>query len=276
MKRYIRCGISSQRAEKNPEQIAYELLATITRKLQEILQSPEFGFSAEEAKSYSHVDIYPPTEAGWCVEVRAEVTYDEFMDILPQLNPIVEEIDPDAYFDMEEPGVATSYVDIRNAIESSQDISDYKIEPPEPEYDYTEKDDIDDGILVHVVADVIVDSDGDFEYVDDRCLWAKNPSRADGDWYSVEHPEVKFADAFDVSEYVGDLLADKLPKVPGKYHVDGHAWLQFYIENVNEWRSTRKSRHEDDEPFIDWDDVEVRYEESKSGFEEDLNIQHVK
>lgn len=276
MKRYIRCEASSQRAEKNPEQIAYDLLATITRKLQEILQSPEFGYSAEEAKSYSYVDIYPPTEAGWCVEVRAEVTYDEFMDILLQLNPIVEEIDPDAYFDMEEPGIATSYVDIRNAIKSSQDIPDYKIEPPEPEYDYTEKDDIDDGILVHVAADVIVDSDGDFEYVDDRCLWAKNPSRVDGDWYSVEHPEVKFADAFDVSEYVGDLLADKLPKVPGKYHVDGHAWLQFYIENVNEWHSTRKSRHEDDEPFIDWDDVEVRYEESESGFEEDLNIQPVK
>lgn len=275
MKRYIRCTTSSRKSKEYTGQIAYELLATITRKLREILQSPEFGYSADEAKAYSHVDIYR-TEASWCVEVRAEVTYDGFMDILPQLNQIVEEIDPDAYFDMEEPGVATSYVDIEHSIKSSQDIPDYNIEPPEPEYDYTEKDDIDDGILVHVVADVIVDSDGDLEYVDDRCLWAKNPSRADGDWYSVEHPEVKFADAFDVSEYVGDLLADKLPKVPGKYHVDGHAWLQFYIENVNEWHSTRKSRHEDDEPFINWDDVEVRYEESESGFEEDLNIQLVK
>ncbi len=276
MKRYIRCGTSSKRAEENPDLIAYELLATITRKLHEILQSPEFGYSAEEAKSYSHVDIYH-IEAGWCVEVRAEVTYDGFMDILPQLNPIVEEIDSDAYFDMEEPGIAISYVDIGKAIESSQDIPDYKIEPQEPKYDYTEKDDIDDGILVHVVADVIVDSDGDLEYVDDRCLWAKNPSRADGDWYSVEHPEVKFADAFDVSEYVGDLLADKLPKVSGEYHVDGHAWLQFYIENVNEWRRTRKSRHEgDDEPFIDWDEVGVRYEESESGFEDDLDIRPAK
>lgn len=276
MKRYIRCGTSSPRAEENPDQIAYELLATITRKLHEILQSPEFGYSGEEAKSYSHVDIYRAGES-WCVEVRAEVTYDGFMDILSQLNPIVEEVDPNAYFDMEEPGIATSYVDIKDAITSGQDILDYKIEPPEPEYDYTEKDDIDDGILVHVVADVIVDSDGDFEYVDDRCLWAKNPSRADGDWYSVEHPKVKFADAFDVSEYVGDLLADKLPNKPGKYHVDGHAWLQFYIENVNEWRSTRKPRHKgDDEPFIDWDEVGVRYEESESGFEDDLDIQSVK
>lgn len=275
MKRYIRCTTSSKKSRENADQIAYELLAAVTRKLRDIMQSPKFGYSAEEAKSYSNVDIHRAGER-WCVEVRAEVTYGGFMDILPQLNPIVQEIDPDAYFDMEEPGIATSYVDIKDSIKSSQDLPDYKIEPPEPEYDYTEKDDIDDGILVHVNSDVVVD-DREVYFADDEYRWADNPSNASGDWYSVDYPEVRLAYPEDVAEDVLEILTDKLPDVEGTYHVEGYIWLQFYIENVNEWYRIRRSHPDDDDDrFIAWDDVEVRYSKEDSDLDDGFQIKRIK
>lgn len=46
------------------------------------------------------------------VGVRAELSYDGMSDLADALNPVLEEYDKYAYFDMEQPGIMNAYIDV--------------------------------------------------------------------------------------------------------------------------------------------------------------------
>ena len=75
----------------------------------EVMQSPEFGFSEEEAKEYSRV-TFEDVEDSTRIEVGVEVDFDGMMKISEVLDPIVSEVDPDAYFDFDAPGIMSAYI----------------------------------------------------------------------------------------------------------------------------------------------------------------------
>ena len=70
----------------------------------------EFSRYLEDYYCYVDAEIRP----GWyddgsdmvSVEVRAELDYDSFLDLLERLDDVVAKYD-DAYFDMDSPGIAT-------------------------------------------------------------------------------------------------------------------------------------------------------------------------
>lgn len=114
-KDYIKAGGSSLRDE-------------VYNKAIEVMMSPEFGFTAEEAKNYTFVDTYPSDDgSGTVVELRAELSYDGMIDLTHACDSVVAKYDNDAYFDMEEPGVATAYIQ-NQYIESASYGGAYDIE----------------------------------------------------------------------------------------------------------------------------------------------------
>lgn len=83
----------------------------IYTKAIEVMMSPNFGFSKEEAEAYTYVDVYDSDEHdATVVELRAEVSYDGMMELALACDPIVAKYDEDAYFDMESPGIAVAYI----------------------------------------------------------------------------------------------------------------------------------------------------------------------
>lgn len=76
-----------------------------------------FGFPSLEVGDYLFVETRPVDfddgTSGYRVEVRAELGYDDMYDLVSALDPVIVEYDENAYFDMDEPGIASAYVSDR-------------------------------------------------------------------------------------------------------------------------------------------------------------------
>ena len=100
----------------------------IYNKAIEVMMSPNFGFDKSEAEAYTFVETYPSDDGdATVVELRAELSYEGMMDLTAACDPIVEKYDNDAYFEMEEPGIAVAYVS-NQYIESASYGGAYDIE----------------------------------------------------------------------------------------------------------------------------------------------------
>lgn len=112
-----------------------------------------FGFSSLEVGDYLVVETTPVDfddgTSGYRVEVRAELGYDDMYDLVSALDPIIMQYDEYAYFDMDEPGIASGYVrkesDIKDPYDvvgaeeiTSEDPNDFELGQVEQEY--TSKD----------------------------------------------------------------------------------------------------------------------------------------
>lgn len=112
-----------------------------------------FGFPSLEVGDYLFVETTPVDfddgTSGYRVEVRAELGYDDMYDLVSALDPIIMEYDEYAYFDMDEPGIASGYVrkesDIKDPYDvigaeeiTSEDPDDFELGQVEQEY--TSKD----------------------------------------------------------------------------------------------------------------------------------------
>ena len=100
---------STDISASNAENKQAALLQKITDKVLEYMQGPEGGFELEDAKYYSKVEGRMENGA-FVVEVRCECGYDFMMNLADELNHIIQEVDHDAYFDMEQPGIMTAYL----------------------------------------------------------------------------------------------------------------------------------------------------------------------
>lgn len=112
-----------------------------------------FGFPSQEVGDYLFVETTPVDfddgTSGYRVEVRAELGYDDMYDLVSALDPVIMEYDEYAYFDMDEPGIASGYVrkesDIKDPYDvigaeeiTSEDPDDFELGQVEQEY--TSKD----------------------------------------------------------------------------------------------------------------------------------------
>lgn len=80
----------------------------------------EVGYEADEIEAYTAVEIKDTADDMIQVEVRAELGYDDLMELCDKLNPIVAALDPHAYFEPVTSGIARAF--IRNDL--SDDIAD--------------------------------------------------------------------------------------------------------------------------------------------------------
>lgn len=64
-------------------------------------------------KDYLAIEVVPTNDGRTKVEVRAELTYGTLSKIADKLDPIVQKIDKDAYFDFEDDGIINAYLNTK-------------------------------------------------------------------------------------------------------------------------------------------------------------------
>lgn len=91
-------------AEELHQQIQYEVRQFMKNQL---------GFDENEVDSYSRVDA-TFSDGSLVIEVGCEAGYEALEALCNQLDPIVQECDPDAYFEPEQPGIITAWLSTNN------------------------------------------------------------------------------------------------------------------------------------------------------------------
>ena len=100
---------------------------------------PELGYN--DLNDMFVVEVTLEDDGRIRAEVRAELSYDGLYDLGEACNPIVQKYDKEAYFDMDQPGIMSAYLDpdsvygsITNKINSGS--GKYKQSDPQSEYEY--------------------------------------------------------------------------------------------------------------------------------------------
>lgn len=79
-----------------------------------LFKTPEWGFETDkEINDYINpfFDVSEDTKTGDIeIEVRAELDYDNLMELADVLNKVVEKYDNDSYFDAEQPGIISAFI----------------------------------------------------------------------------------------------------------------------------------------------------------------------
>ena len=75
----------------------------------EVMQGPGYGWPADEIPDSLFVDIMPDGDQ-IRIEVRAELSYEYMEGLAKELDKVIQKKYPDAYFDMEEPGIMSAYI----------------------------------------------------------------------------------------------------------------------------------------------------------------------
>ena len=199
-----------------------DLLADIRQAVSEFMVT--MGFEFFEAASYSHVEIHQNSENGCSeVEVRAELDYDDMVELADILNPIVERYDDESYFEQVEPGIMVACVGSA-VLGSFNDwrVKDYMLTPPEPdEPDILPTERVD--VEVEVLGKIAVDEDGDFEWLEyDGEKVLRDPL----------YDQVIFKDYNDILDCVNDVILEDVPMDTGTYEVKGVVTLVFDISDV--------------------------------------------
>lgn len=105
-------------ASKIVDTLSLEIQSEIESAVNDIMQSPDFGFEPDEVTDYSTVEVstvYLQGEKYFKVEVRAEVSYDRLVSLSDQLNDILFKYDSGSYFEPETSGIINAYVSIQKA-----------------------------------------------------------------------------------------------------------------------------------------------------------------
>lgn len=197
------------------------------------MQEPRMGFPEDEARMYSKVFVTNDENGYVKAEVRAEVSYEGMEFLSEQLDPIVAAYDPDAYFDMECPGIMTAYMNIQDVTASTSitgmeypDLDpDYNPNARPDPYEHAEDDVFELGLLIN--TNITVTEDGFWEYEDES--WAQ-PSGSD-EWYDDNH-NLYMTTKDDVIETVDNMINDYIPEEPGTYALEADIDLVYDITDL--------------------------------------------
>ena len=202
-----------------------ELIKKITDKVFDVMQGPHFGFPPEDVKEYSRVEGYMK-DGAFVVEVRAELSYEAMSELADELNPIVQEVDQDAYFDMDEPGIMTAYL-YKDVITSARynmyNFPEPPLDPPEPKY---EPEDLEEEIEFDFDFIIEVDSTGSWEYSDEAL---KDFEGDGGKWYGDTYPKA-LQDADGMVEDFDTIIQEHIPAEAGTYRIKGTAKMVYWVE----------------------------------------------
>lgn len=246
-----------------------QLRDDLIQKLVDVMSSPNFGFSRNEAIDYSRVDIrFDDDENRIEVEVGAEVSYDGLMQIAQELDPIIQSYDQDAYFDAEDAGLLIAVIPYES-LRKHMDVNS-AVDVPEPSLDPPEYDDPDEGEeKVEVECDInqleiTVDEDGSWEYQRDDFL---DEMLTAEDELTSEEYDVYVQDRNGLIEDFDSIVEPNIPGVPGTYLISCYVKMVYDVTGVEIVREYQ-GKDEDGDPIIDEDyytgnaDVEFNRNES--------------
>lgn len=228
-----------------------ELKSAVT----DTMLSEEFGFSENEVEQYSAVDVYVKDNSIVC-EIRAEVSFDGLMELCDNCNPVVEKYYKDAYFDPEEPGIATAYIPINDITGAITAMEDSMIDPP----DYEEPDVFDEEFELEIdLTGVVVKVEDDTLDLDESSIEI-TPDSGEDDF--VNDYGMYIDDVSGVEEKILDLVQKDIPDEEGKYKLSGYAYLIYNVEGLE--RYTERYGEDDFDETVYTDRAKKSYDASKS------------
>lgn len=192
------------------------------------------GFDLTEVADYVTVDCTESEDGRIKIEVRAELDYDDMWELKTTIDPVVENIDKNAYFDFECPGVLVAYVSSKPANSRYVHAADEPEHKTEPDDEY-EPEEVDEDVTVEFDMDRVridVDKSGSWEYVDDSFL---NDVMTDGDTLYSEEYDVKVRDRNGLLEDLDDILKYDIPVEAGEYRISCHITLVYHITGIEKY-----------------------------------------
>lgn len=248
-----------------------QLRDDLIQKLVDVMSSPNFGFSRNEAIDYSRVDIrFDDDENRIEVEVGAEVDYDGLMQIAQDLDPIIQSYDKAAYFDAEDAGLLIAFIPYESLrkhmkVNSASDLPEPSLDPPE----YDDPEEVDDDVTVEFDMDSVridVDKSGSWEYVDDSFL---DDVLTDDTLYSEEY-DVKVRDRNGLLEDLDDILKYDIPVEAGEYRISCHITLVYHITGIEKYDEYPDDNYGDSSEYST-ENAEVKFDFHDS-YVEDFRI----
>lgn len=228
-----------------------ELKSAVT----DTMLSEDFGFYENEVEQYSAVDVYVKDNNIVC-EIRAEVSFDGLMELCDKCNPVVEKYYKDAYFDPEEPGIATAYIPINDVTGAITAMEDSMIDPP----DYEEPDVFDEEFELEIdLTGVVVKVEDDTLDLDESSIEI-TPDSGDDDF--VNDYGMYIDDISGVEEKILDLVQKDIPDAEGKYKLSGYAYLIYNVEGLEMY--TERYGEDDFDETVYTDRAKKSYDASKS------------
>lgn len=228
-----------------------ELKSAVT----DTMLSEEFGFYENEVEQYSAVDVYMKDNNIVC-EIRAEVSFDGLMELCDKCNPVVEKYYKDAYFDPEEPGIATAYIPINDVTGAITAMEDSMIDPP----DYDEPDVFDEEFELEIdLTGVVVKVEDDTLDLDESSIEI-TPDSGEDDF--VNDYGMYIDDVSGVEEKILDLVQKDIPDAEGRYKLSGYAYLIYNVEGLE--RYTERYGEDDFDETVYTDRAKKSYNASKS------------
>lgn len=191
------------------------------------------GFDLTEVADYVTVDCTESEDGRIKIEVRAELDYDDMWELKTTIDPVVENIDKNAYFDFEYPGVLVAYVSSKPANSRYVHAADEPEHKTEPDDEY-EPEEVDEDVTVEFDMDRVridVDKSGSWEYIDDSFLDAV---MTDDTLYSEEY-DVKVRDRNGLLEDLDDILKYDIPVEAGEYRISCHITLVYHITGIEKY-----------------------------------------
>ena len=254
------------------DDVTDQLRDDLMQKLVDVMSSPNFGFSRDEAIDYSRVDIrFDDDENRIEVEVGAEVDYDGLMQIAQDLDPIIQSYDIAAYFDAEDAGLLTAFIPYESLtnhmkVNSASDIPEPSLDPPE----YDDPEEVDEDVTVEFDMDRVridVDKSGSWEYVDDSFL---NNVMTDGDTLYSEEYDVRVRDRNGLLEDLDDILKYDIPVEAGEYRISCHITLVYHITGIEKYDEYPDDNYGDSSEYST-ENAEVKFDFHDS-YVEDFRI----
>lgn len=228
-----------------------ELKSAVT----DTMLSEESGFYENEVEQYSAVDVYVKDNSIVC-EIRAEVSFDGLMELCDKCNPVVEKYYKDAYFDPEEPGIATAYIPINDVTGAITAMEDSMIDPP----DYEEPDVFDEEFELEIdLTGVVVKVEDDTLDLDESSIEI-TPDSGEDDF--VNDYGMYIDDVSGVEEKILDLVKKDIPDAEGRYKLSGYAYLIYNVEGLEMY--TERYGEDDFEETVYTDRAKKSYDASKS------------
>lgn len=253
------------------DDVTDQLRDDLIQKLVDVMSSPNFGFSRNEAIDYSRVDIrFDDDENRIEVEVGAEVDYDGLMQIAQELDPIIQSYDKAAYFDAEDVGLLIAFIPYESLrkhmkVNSASDLPEPSLDPPE----YDDPEEVDEDVTVEFDMDRVridVDKSGSWEYVDDSFL---DDVLTDDTLYSEEY-DVKVRDRNGLLEDLDDILKYDIPVEAGEYRISCHITLVYHITGIEKYDEYPDDNYGDSSEYST-ENAEVKFDFHDS-YVEDFRI----
>lgn len=249
-----------------------QLRDDLIQKLVDVMSSPNFGFSRNEAIDYSRVDIrFDDDENRIEVEVGAEVDYDGLMQIAQDLDPIIQSYDKAAYFDAEDAGLLIAFIPYESLrkhmkVNSASDLPEPSLDPPE----YDDPEEVDEDVTVEFDMDRVridVDKSGYWKYVDDSFL---DDVLTDDDTLYSEEYDVKVRDRNGLLEDLDDILKYDIPVEAGEYRISCHITLVYHITGIEKYDEYPDDNYGDSSEYST-ENAEVKFDFHDS-YVEDFRI----